>query len=202
MTRGNIAHDTSVHLLARLVRERRASHAQRLTTQRRVVPVHQRPDPLLLARPRRLLLAASITDHPHVRATQQGRRAVNVDRLVVTRPRDKRLVEETHVRVALLPCEAHVPVPSVAVDRVVREPVEAVDVAEVADHHERVVGAALGVAPHGDVQHAVLVTPLREGVGHGLEVLANLLGARAEEAERVVEAHAQVEDDEGLGRGL
>lgn len=156
----------------------------------------QRPSPYFA------LLLLIVHPDTHVRCAQQGRRAVHIDSLVLTGARHESLMEDADVFVSVLLREAVVPVPSGAVDIIVREPVEVLNAAEVDDEQQAVVRLALVGMPIAEAQHAVLVPPPAQVAGHGLEMLGYLASARGQGAEGVVDAHAEVENDEGLGGGL
>lgn len=125
---------TSVHVWVSLHPKRR-THPLRLTLQRRMLGAHQRPSPCLFAR----LLLLIIHLDPQVCSTQQGRRAIYIDRLVLARTRHEGLVEDGNMLVPSLVRKGAIPVPSLAVNLVVRKLVETLKVAEVHDRQQVVV---------------------------------------------------------------
>lgn len=161
--------------------------------QARVPRIHQRANPLPV-----LLLPISIIHlAAHHRVAQQRARHIDVHRLVRVAGHTKRLVEEADV----LRVRPAGPRPRVAVDVALREPGQALEVAEVEDVHHRVLAAAVAGLPPRQAQQPVVLGLLLDLV-EALEEVAGDLGAPgAEEAERVVEADAEVEDDDGVGGG-
>lgn len=109
-------------------------------------------------------------------------------------------MKDTNV-VELVP-DAVVPVPGLAVEGIVGELVEALDVSEVVDEHERVVALGLEGLPGREVVESVLVGAKVQVLVHGVKVCADLATAGREESERMVETDSKVEDQQrSTGRG-
>lgn len=167
------------------------AHAAHHTAKGTDVGVDERVDPDLILG----LLALAL----NAGGTKKKRFHVAVDGLVLSGVGDEALMVDANVVVLLL--DTIVPVPALAVNGVMGELVEALDVAKVVDVEQGVVARAVGAEPVGDVVEAVLGGALSEVLVHLSEVLTNFATAGAEEAHGVVEADTEVEDDEGLGGG-
>lgn len=83
---------------------------------------------------------------------------------------------------ARLAHEPMIPVPAVAVHRIMRKPVEVLDAPEVGNQQDGVVGVLLGAAPDAERDDAELVAAVLQRVRHGLEEGADLARAGREEA--------------------
>ena len=168
-----------------------APHPTPLAPQRGVVGADQGADPFFLAGG--LVLGRDVG-----RAHEQGR-DVGVDGLVLARTAVVGLVEDAEVGVPELLGHAIVPVPSLAVDGVVGEAVQALDVAEVVDGHDRVVAGALvgrpGAAPHA----TKVLGPVEEPLVAVGEMGAQFLAARAEQAQRGGDAEPEEQDHDAAG---